>query len=69
MLHEMYDIKKFRVAFCLQALEKFMAQGLHELTLNTKRAAELGVYNFLPCPPLVFARTETRYDCPSVEGM
>lgn len=66
VLRDMYHVKKFRVAFCLETLEKFMAPDLHELTLETERVAALGTYDFLPCPPFVFARTKTRYDRPSV---
>ena len=39
-----------------------MEPGLRQLTLETKKAVALGRYDFLPCPPLVFSRTETRYD-------
>lgn len=64
MLRDMYDVKTFRVTFCLETLEGFTSPNLHQLTLETKRAAELGAYNFLPCPPFVFARTETKYGHP-----
>lgn len=62
VLQEMYDIKGFRVAFCLEALETSRAPNLHYLALRTRAAAAAGTYDFLPCPPLVFSRTVTRYD-------
>lgn len=68
-LRDMHDIKKFRVAFCLETLGGFMAPSLRELTLETKRTTALGTYDFLPCPPVVFARTGAMHDHPSVGGM
>ena len=62
VLRELYGVKRFQVAFCLETLEKFMAHNLHQLTLETKRAAAVGTYDFLPSPPLVFSRTATMYD-------
>ena len=60
ILHKMYEIKDFRVAFCLEALEPKIP-NLHELTLETKAAVRAGTYDFLPCPPSVFSRTATMY--------
>ena len=60
-LREMYKIKRFRVAFCLEALEELRVPNLHQLTLDTRAAAEGGAYDFLPSSPLVFFRTVTRY--------
>lgn len=62
VLREMYEIKRFKVAFCLEALEESRAEKLHHLTLRTKEAAVAGTWDFLSCPPLVFSRTATRYD-------
>lgn len=69
VLRDMHDIKEFRVAFCLETLEGFMAPNLRGLTLNTKRAAALGTYDFLSCSPFVFARAEARHDRLSIGGM
>jgi len=62
VLRGLYRIKSFRLAFCLETLEEFVEPALRQLTLETKAAVASGMYDFLPCPPLVFARTETRYD-------
>ena len=62
VLHEIYEIKKFRLAFCLEALEELRAPSLHHLTLRTRAAAAAGTYDFLPCPPSVFSRMVTKYD-------
>ena len=65
----MHEIKEFRVAFCLETLEKSRARDLQLLTLETRAAAAAGVYNFLPHPPLVFSRTVTEYDRLLLEDM
>lgn len=62
MLRDMYEIREFRVVFCLEALEELRAPNLHHLTLETEAAVAAGIYDFLPCPPIVFSRTVTRYD-------
>ena len=69
VLREMHEIKGFRVAFCLETLEELGEQNLHQLTLETRASAAAGAYDFLPCPPLVFSRTVTRYDRLSLESM
>lgn len=61
VLREMYKIKRFRVAFCLETQEELRAQGLHRLTMDTGAAAAGGAYEFLPSPPSVFSRRGTRY--------
>ena len=61
VLREMYEIKEFRVAFCLETLEELRVLNLHQLTWETKAAVARGVYDFLLPPPLVFSRTVTRY--------
>lgn len=61
-LREMCVIKEFRVAFCLETSEMLGAPGLHHMTLETMAAAAGGTFDFLPCPPLVFSRTVTRFD-------
>ena len=61
-LREVHEIKGFRVAFCLEALEELRVPCLHRLTLGTRTAIAAGTYDFLPCPPLVFSRTVARYD-------
>jgi len=69
VLREMYEIKEFRVDFCLETLEELRAQNVHQLTLEARVSAAGGAYDFLPCPPLVFSRTVTRYDRLSLGGM
>ena len=60
VLREMYEIKKFRVAFCLELAERRMPYA-HRLTLEVEEGVAAGIYDFLPCPPSVFFRTMTRY--------
>jgi hypothetical protein len=62
VLCEMYEIKEFKVAFCLETLEELRVQNLHHLTLEVKAAVAGGTFDFLPCSPLVFSRTVTCYD-------
>jgi hypothetical protein len=57
-LRDMYELKDFRVAFCLETTSG--EPNLHELTFEMERMIARGSYHFLPCPPLVFSRTETR---------
>ena len=57
ILRELYRTKEFRVAFCLETLEELRAESLRKLTLDTGAAVRAGLYDFLPCPPLVFSRT------------
>jgi len=54
-------IKEFKVAFCLETLGDSGAENLRRLTLETGRAAEIGLYDFLPRPPLVFSCPITKY--------
>ena len=62
ILHEMYKVKEFRVAFCLETLEESRVANLHKLISETRAAVRAGTYDFLSCPPSVFSRTVTRYD-------
>ena len=62
ILHEMYKIKEFRVAFCLETPEESRIANLHKLTSETRTAVRAGTYDFLPCPPSVFSRTTPRRD-------
>jgi len=61
-LHEMYKIRKFRVAFCLETIERFEAHNLRLLTSEIEVGALKGSLDFLPCPPSVFSRTLAKYD-------
>ena len=63
ILREMYEIKEFKVAFCLEAPEELRTSKSHCLALEIRDAVVAGAYDFLPCPPVVFSRTVTRYDC------
>lgn len=58
----MYIIRQFRAAFCLETLEELRVEGLRALVSKTRAAVEGGTYDFLPCPPSVFSRTQTRYN-------
>lgn len=58
----MYKIRGFKVAFCLETIEELRVENLHTLASETRAAVAVGTYDFLPCPPSVFSRTETRYD-------
>ena len=60
VLREMYEIKRFRVSFCLELAERRMPYA-HRLTLEVEAGVVAGIYDFLPCPPSVFFRTMTRY--------
>ena len=62
-LRKMYEIKEFRVSFCLETVEQSRVLDLHLLTQRTKAAVEEGAYDFLPCPPLVFSRAVVGYQC------
>ena len=54
---EIRGTKEFRVAFCLETSEKSRAESLRKLTLETERAVAVGVYHFLPRPPLAPSRS------------
>ena len=56
---EMYGIKKFRLAFCLEVLEEWRVQNLRLLTKETEDAVARGNFDFLPCPLSVFSRVVT----------
>lgn len=58
----MYKLRQFRAAFCLETLEELRVEGLHALVLKTREAVVGGIYDFLPYPPLVFSRTQTKYN-------
>ncbi|KAF9783228.1 hypothetical protein BJ322DRAFT_142498 [Thelephora terrestris] len=56
-IRELYGIREFSVAFCLEVLGTSPgAEGQHKLALNTNEAVAAGLYDFLPRPPLVFSR-------------
>ena len=61
VIRDFYGIKEFRMAFCLEASERSRAEELHALRVDTEKAAAAGLYDFLPCPPLVFSRTVASY--------
>ena len=59
-MRELYNIKEYRAVFCLEAREALGEEKLHILGLNTEKAVAAGLYDFLPCPPLVISRTFVR---------
>lgn len=61
-LHKMYKIRKFRVAFCLETIERLEALNLRLLMSEVEVGAFKDSLNFLPCPPSVFSRTQAKYD-------
>ena len=63
LLREMYDIKGFRLAFCLEASEESRVQHFPQLVSKVEAEAARGTFDFLSCPPAVFSRTVTSYDC------
>jgi len=60
MLHEMYEIREFRVAFCLEA-EEIRASNLRTLKSATQADVANGSYDFLPGPPVIFSRNLAKY--------
>ena len=64
-LRELYRTKRFKVAFCLEVSSWVeVEEGQHRLTLEMETAVGIGLYNFLPCPPLIFSRVVVYHDCP-----
>lgn len=62
VLAEMYNVKQFRVRFCLQAPERSRADFLPRLASYTRAEIAEGTYDFLPCPPLIFSRPVSNFD-------
>jgi len=62
VLLEMYKIRKFRVAFCLETIERFEAYSSRLLMSEIEGGAFKGSLDFLPCPPSVFSRTQAKSD-------
>jgi hypothetical protein len=61
VIREFCGTRELRVAFCLETSKESEVEGLRKLTLETERTAAAGLYDFLPCPPLVFSRAVTKY--------
>ena len=61
VMREFRVTKHWRIVFCLEMSERFRADKLRRLALGTERAVAVGVYDFLPSPPLVFSRTVVNY--------
>ncbi|KAF9645592.1 hypothetical protein BDM02DRAFT_3262827 [Thelephora ganbajun] len=62
VLHEIYEVRKFRLAFCLETIEQVRAEDLRVLVSATQADVMVGFYDFLPCPPIVFSRTVAKLD-------
>ena len=62
LFREMYEIKEFRLAFCLEAPEESRVQDVRQLASRTRVEVAKGTFDFLPSPPSVFSRTVTGYD-------
>ena len=61
-LHEIYKIREFCLAFCLETMEQSGVTDLRTLRLATQRVVGKGSYDFLTHPPVVFSRAHERYD-------
>lgn len=59
VLREMYEVRKFRLVFCLESLDSARESNLRGLKLATQREVAEGFFDFLPCPPLVLSRAVT----------
>jgi hypothetical protein len=53
----MYEIREFRVAFCLETTERFGVLNSQDLESAMQVEVAKSSYDFLPHPPLVFSRT------------
>ncbi|KAF9783246.1 hypothetical protein BJ322DRAFT_1069790 [Thelephora terrestris] len=61
VLRELYEVREFSVAFCLEALQMSRAEDLRKVKLEAEVAVEAGLYDFLPRPPLVFFQKVANY--------
>ena len=61
-LREIYEIREFRLAFCLETMEQTRVVDLRALRLVTQSKVEKGFYDFLTQPPVIFSRTFPSYD-------
>ena len=63
-LSEVYEVKVFRLAFCLEMAERTRDAYLRALRLVIQKEVNMGFYDFLPHPPAVFSRPLAKYDNP-----
>ena len=61
VIRSFYEMKEFKVAFRLKASERSRVEALHALKVDTEKAVAARLYDFLPCPSLVFSRVATSY--------
>ena len=61
VIRSFYEMKEFKVAFCLEASERSGVEELHAMKVDTEKAVAAGLYDSLPCPSLVFSRTAASY--------
>ena len=61
VIRYLYEMKEFKVEFCLEASERSSVEELHALKVDTEEAVAAGLYDFLPCPSLVFSRAAASY--------
>ena len=59
---EMYEIKKFRLIFCLEMLDASRVSNPRDMIMAVQGELAEGSFDFLPCPPLVLSRTVTQDD-------
>lgn len=62
ILREMYEIKPFRVAFCLETMDEVLNSKLRALRSATRAEVARGSFDFLPHPPVVFSRPLAKRD-------
>ncbi|KAF9645693.1 hypothetical protein BDM02DRAFT_3189480 [Thelephora ganbajun] len=68
-LRGIYQVRAFRLAFCLETVEWVEAENLRALTSTTQADVANGFYDFLPCPPVVFSRTVAKLNRHVVEPL
>jgi hypothetical protein len=61
VLRDLYEVREFSVAFCLEASQMSRAEDLRKVKLEAEVAVEAGLYDFLPRPPLVFFQKVANY--------
>ena len=62
-LRELYRTKEFKVAFCLEVSNRTGLEDKDRLILGMEKIVGTGLYDFLPCPPLIFSRSVVSYHC------
>lgn len=61
-LRGMYEIRQFRLGYCLETTGHLMSDHLRALTQSTQAEVADGYYDFLPSPPVVFSRALSQHN-------